>query len=60
MMGHFTASALALLAGLALIVVGLADVPGSATVAVIVGGALVLAPLVASVADRHRGRRPAC
>jgi Flp pilus assembly protein TadB len=60
MMDRFTASALALLAGLGLIVVGLADVAGSATVSVIVGGALVLASLVASVADRRRGRRPAC
>jgi hypothetical protein len=60
MMDRCTASALALLAGLGLIVVGLTDVAGSATVSVIVGGALVLASLVASVADRHRGRRPAC
>jgi hypothetical protein len=60
MMDRFTASALALLVGLGLIVVGLADVAGSATVSVIVGGALVLASLVVSVADRHRGRRPAC
>jgi len=60
MMDRFTASALALLAGLGLIVVGLADVAGSATVSVIVGGALVLASLVASVADRHRRSGPAC
>jgi hypothetical protein len=59
-MDRFTASALALLAGLGLIVVGLADVAGNGTVSVIVGGALVLAPLIASVADRHRGKRPAC
>jgi hypothetical protein len=57
-MDRFSASALALLVGLGLIVLGLADVAGSASVAVIVGGALALAPLVASVADRRReGRR---
>jgi hypothetical protein len=60
MMDRFTTSALALLAGLGLIVVGLADVAGSASVSVIVGAALVLAPLAASVADRRRGGRPTC
>ena len=59
-MDRFTASALAFLAGLGLIVVGVTDVAGSATVPVIVGGALVLAPLVASVADRRHRKRPAC
>jgi hypothetical protein len=37
-----------------------ADVAGSAGVSVIVGAVLALAPLVASVTDRRRSRRPAC
>jgi hypothetical protein len=58
-MDRFTTSALALLVGLALIVLGIADVAGNSSVSLIVGAALVLAPLVASVADRRRARRPA-
>jgi hypothetical protein len=60
-MDRFSASAVSLLVGLTLIVLGVADVAGSAGVFVIVGAALVLAPLAASVADRRRvGRRPTC
>jgi hypothetical protein len=59
-MDPFTASALSLLVGLALIVLGIVDVAGSASASWIVGALLVLAPLVASVADRRRGGRPAC
>jgi len=58
-MDRFSASAASLLVGVSLIVLGLADVAGSANVSVIVGGALILAPLLASVADRRReGRQP--
>jgi hypothetical protein len=39
---------------------GLADVDGSASVSVIVGAALVLAPLLASLADQRRDGRRAC
>jgi hypothetical protein len=59
-MDRFSVSAVSLLVGLSLIVLGLADVAGSASVSVIVGAALVLAPLAASVADRRRGGRPTC
>jgi hypothetical protein len=59
-MDRFTASAVCLLIGLPLIVLGVADVAASADVSVIVGAALVLAPLVASVTERRRSRRPAC
>jgi hypothetical protein len=59
-MDRFTASAIPLLVGLALIVLGIADVAASASASLIVGAALVLAPLIASVADRRRGGRPAC
>jgi hypothetical protein len=59
-MDRFSVSAVSLLVGLSLIVLGVADVAGSASVLVIVGGALVLAPLAASVADRRRGGRPTC
>jgi hypothetical protein len=59
-MDRFTASAVCLLIGLPLIVLGVADVAASAGVSVIVGAALVLAPLVASVTERRRSRRPAC
>jgi hypothetical protein len=59
-MDRFSASALSLLVGLVLIVLGLADVTGSANVSLIVGGALVVAALVASVPDRRRGGRSAC
>jgi hypothetical protein len=59
-MDRFTTSALALLVGLALIVLGIADVVGDPSVSLVVGGALVLAPLVASVADRPRSGRPGC
>jgi multisubunit Na+/H+ antiporter MnhG subunit len=60
MMDRFTASAVCLIVGLSLIVLGVADVAGSASVLVIAGAALVLAPLLASVTDRRRSRRPAC
>jgi hypothetical protein len=60
LMDRFSVSALSLLVGLGLIVLGLADVAGSATVSVIVGGALVVAALVASVPGRRRGGRSAC
>jgi hypothetical protein len=57
-MDRFSASAVSLLVGLSLIVLGVADVAGSASVLVIAGAALVLAPLVASLTDgRGRGRR---
>ena len=59
-MDRFSASAVSLLVGLSLIVLGLADVADNASVAVIVGAALVLAPLVASVADRRGEGRRAC
>jgi hypothetical protein len=59
-MDRFSVSAVSLLIGLCLIVLGVADVGGSASVSVIVGAALVLAPLVASVADRRRRGRPTC
>jgi hypothetical protein len=55
-MDRFTASTLALLVGLVLIVLGIADAAGNAAVSLVVGGALVLAPLVASVVDRCNGR----
>jgi multisubunit Na+/H+ antiporter MnhG subunit len=60
MMDRFTASAVCLIVGLSLIVLGVADVAASASVMVIAGAALVLAPLLASVTDRRRSRRPAC
>jgi multisubunit Na+/H+ antiporter MnhG subunit len=59
-MDRFTAAAVCLIVGLSLIVLGVADVAASASVLVIAGAALVLAPLVASVTDRRRSRRPAC
>ena len=59
-MDRFTTSALALLVGLALIVLGIADVASDPGVSLAVGGALVLAPLVASLADRRRNGRPEC
>jgi multisubunit Na+/H+ antiporter MnhG subunit len=59
MMDRFTASAVCLIVGLSLIVLGVADVAASASVMVIAGAALVLAPLLASVTDRRRARRPA-
>jgi hypothetical protein len=59
-MDRFTTSALSLLVGLSLIVLGLADVAGNTSVAVIVGAVLVLAPLVASVADRRSEGQRAC
>jgi succinate-acetate transporter protein len=59
-MDRFTASAIALLVGLTLIVLGIADVAGSASVLVVAGAVLVLAPLIASFADRRGRRRPAC
>jgi hypothetical protein len=59
-MDRFTTSALALLVGLALIVLGIADVASDPGVSLVVGGALVLAPLVASLADRRRDGRPEC
>jgi hypothetical protein len=58
-MDRFTTSALALLVGLVLIVLALADAAGDSGVALAVGGALVLAPVVASVADRRCNGRPA-
>jgi hypothetical protein len=58
-MDRFTASAVCLLTGLSLIVLGVADVAESASVSVIVGAVLVLAALVASVTDRRRPWRPA-
>jgi hypothetical protein len=57
-MDRFSLSAVSLLVGLGLIVLGVADVAGSASVSLIVGAALVLAPLAVSVADRRRRRRP--
>jgi hypothetical protein len=59
-MDRFSASAVCLLVGLSLIVLGVADVAGSPSVSVIVGAALVLAALVASVTNRRRSRRPSC
>jgi len=59
-MDRFTASAISLLVGLSLIVLGVADVAASASVSVIAGAALVLAPLVVSVTDRRRSGRPGC
>jgi hypothetical protein len=59
-MDRFSASAVSLLVGLSLIVLGVADVAGNATVLVIGGAALVLAPLVASVVDARSGRRTTC
>jgi hypothetical protein len=59
-MDRFTTSALALLVGLALIVLGITDIAGDPGVSLVVGGALVLAPLVASGADRRRSGRPEC
>jgi hypothetical protein len=59
-MDRFSASAISLLVGLSLIVLGVADVAGNATVLVIAGAALVLAPLVASVVDARSGRETAC
>jgi hypothetical protein len=58
-MDRFTASALALLVGLTLIVLGLADVGGSSTVSLVAGAALVLVPVVAAIpAPRDKRRRP--
>jgi hypothetical protein len=59
-MDRFSLSAVSLLVGLGLIVLGVADVAGSASVSLIVGAALVLAPLAVSVADRRRRGRPTC
>jgi hypothetical protein len=59
-MDRFSVSAVSLVVGLSLIVLGVADVAGSASVALIAGAALVLAPLVVSVADRRGRRRPTC
>lgn len=56
-MDRFTASALCLLVGLTLIVLGIADVGSSSDVMVIVGAALVLAPLGASFAPPNRTER---
>jgi len=60
MMDRFSASALSVLVGLTLIALGIADAAGNSSVALIVGAALVLAPLVAVVADRRGGGRSAC
>jgi hypothetical protein len=58
-MDRFTTSALALIVGLILIVLGIADAAGNSGVSLVVGGALVVAPLVASLADRRCNERPA-
>jgi hypothetical protein len=58
-MDRFTTSTLALLVGLVLIVLGIADAAGNSGVSLVVGGALVLAPLVASLADRRCNGRSA-
>jgi hypothetical protein len=58
-MDRFTTSTLALVVGLVLIVFGLADVAANSGVSLVVGGALVLAPLVASLVDRRSNGRPA-
>jgi hypothetical protein len=56
-MDRFTTSAISLLVGLTLIVLGLADVGGNSSIALIAGAALVLVPVVASIArPRDRGR----
>jgi hypothetical protein len=57
-MDRFSVSAISLLVGLALIVLGTADVGASSSVSLIVGAALVLAPLLASIADQCRAGRP--
>lgn len=58
-MDRFSVSALSLLVGLTLIVLGVADVAGSASVTVIVGGVLVLAALAASAFSPRRGKKRA-
>jgi hypothetical protein len=59
-MDRFTSSAVSLLVGVCLIVLGVAGVASSAAAVVFAGAALVLAPLVASVAIGGRRRGPAC
>jgi hypothetical protein len=56
MMDSFLATTLAALVGVVLLTVGVAGVPADAGIAMIVGGALVLAPTVALFVrreDRH-------
>jgi hypothetical protein len=57
-MDSFLATSLAAFAGVILLALAVAGVPQETGVALIVGGALVLAPTVAVLAGCGRGRRP--
>lgn len=57
-MDSFLATSLAAVVGVVLLALAVAGVPEDTGIALIVGGALVLAPTVALLADRARDGRP--
>jgi hypothetical protein len=55
-MDGFLATSLAAVVGVVLLALAVAGVPDESSIALIVGGALVLAPTAALFAGRERGR----